>query len=180
MPQQPVGVSPNPLPAPDQSSALNQEPKPTTSTTGPTIGSQTDAVTPQPPVTPNQETHPTNAANDSTQPSTTILTPGASTTPQDNTTPQKDGTAPAKADTTPQDSTSKRPDGGYPWVGFLKPLEPIRRFVQNPDRDWRPVLVWFGLLALIGVSMAVSVGSDSRGVEPLNKNPCNKTGVGFP
>jgi len=79
-------------------------------------------------------------------------------------------------------TSSVPPKDRLPWVGFLSPFDPLKEFVQDPKRDWRLIRVWSSLIILVVVAMAVSVGSDSRGIEPLpggNQTCSTTTGVGF-
>ena len=179
MSQQLVGVTPSPpLPVPEQPSTLNQETIPTTSKGEPTIGSQTNTVTPQDspqspepaPETPQQPAEPApllppvpkQPLNQEMGPTiaTNALTPVSPSPPQ---------SSPLPPDRTP-----------LPFVGFVGFLQPFRDFLQDHKRDWRRILVWFGFIVLVAVSMGVSIGFNSRDMKTLGGAPCNKTGVGSP
>ena len=147
---QPVGVTPTPpLPVPEQPSALNQE------------------------------THPTITTDGSTKPSlTSTLTPGVSPPPlQSPSSPPQSPTPPPQFPTPPPQSYTPPPDNTcLPLAGWSKPLQRTWNFCY--DHRW-PIGVWLSLIALIALSVGGSVATNSRGTEPLRKNPCNTTGVGF-
>ena len=97
-------------------------------------------------------------------------------------TPQKqfEATTLLPPDLTSTPTREPLPPGTFPlpFTGPLCFLQPFVDFFWNPRRVWRPVLVCFGIIVLVGVAMGLSVDSKSRNI-PFGGAFCDNTGVGL-